>query len=111
MATHKDCLIAAYADRLVVLKAMIAPPPSSPPTWTCEVKRFGTVVIHSLPTALVLIDPASGAVAGVASKSTSVGKSGWLPFVRLLSSSRKTVLIDSYGTTSRCQPASSRPAK
>lgn len=111
MATHKDCLMAAYADRLVVLKAMTAPPPSSPPTWTCEVKQFGAVTIHSLPTALVLIDPASGKVAGVASNGTSAGKSGWLPFLRILSSRRKTVLIDSYSTTSRCQPASRRPAK
>lgn len=111
-AAHKDCLMAAYVDRLALLKVLDASPPGTGGAWRCEVKRFGTIMVADLHSGQVLLmTPQDRKIIGLASINGTADKAGWTPFLRFVTKGRKAILSDAFGTASPCKAVQPVPPK
>lgn len=102
-AAHRDCLAAAYRDRLAVLSAFTSPPLRASATWQCEIKRVGPVLLADHPPGLALLNPTSGQTIGYASQAAPA--TGWRPHLQFVRKGRKGRLLDASGMVSPCHPS------
>lgn len=98
--TARDCVVAAYSERLTVLTAMRFPPPSEAEDVTCSPTPWTGGVRALITPEWIALSDRNGSIRGVA---VPIAKSGWRPMVGIAASTVRKLQLRSASGIIRCR--------